>query len=253
MKLIGLILATAVVTVAMDSEARGQPARVGGRGACLQNGSGPNGWNVQQRRGAGWRQCAPARNRGPRWAGQQRRRPSGWQPGQGQCVPRGSGRPGRPGPGAGFTRPGNRAQPQWDCPANAIAGQTTRVVEVPAKYLDRLQQTLEKELYARDFYVAAAGNSGTLPFDNLSSAEQNHADRIADAIRFLGGTPVKPQTAELPDYISWNLASEHCQEIEIEVIEVYKELIRDCPDPILVPLLERIQAANYRHLAAVGV
>jgi rubrerythrin len=123
---------------------------------------------------------------------------------------------------------------------------------VPAAYLDRLQAALDHELDARDFYRQAAGRTGFRRFSNFARAEQNHADRIRDAIRFLGGTPAPRPQAARPGPAGSSAAPQHGRELESAAISIYEDLIRDCPDPDLKPVLQNIQAANRRHLVASG-
>ena len=132
-----------------------------------------------------------------------------------------------------------------------FAGTTTSLV-VPASYLVRLQGVLAKELYARDYYKKAVAGTGIRRFQNLARAEQNHANGIAAAIVYLGGKPVLKHNSKIKVPANWTAADAECQAIEKTVIVLYKGLIKDCPDPELLPLFKKIQASNHRHLRAVG-
>ena len=121
------------------------------------------------------------------------------------------------------------------------------------EYLKRLQTALESELYARDYYAAAAkALPGVRRFSNLARAEANHAAAITSAITTLGGKPVQQQKVAIAVPSSVAAADAHCTEIELYVIAMYKGLIKDCPDGGVKQKLERIQVANYRHLQVVG-
>ena len=155
----------------------------------------------------------------------------------GQQARRGRGRGGRRGGGGGGGG-GGGAQP---------------VKPATAKYLSRLQVALESELYARDYYAAAAkALPGVRRFSNLTQAEANHAAAITSAITKFGGKPVQQQKVAIVAPKSVEQADAHCTEIELYVIEMYKGLIKDCPDEGIKKKLKRIQAANFRHLQAVG-
>lgn len=120
-------------------------------------------------------------------------------------------------------------------------------------YMATLQSTLEKELYARDYYMAAdQALAGPPIFGNLAGAEQNHANTVANMITQLGGTPVMSHNIPIVVPASLAEANSTCEEIELLVIRVYKSLIMSCPDPTMLPALQNIQASNYQHLSAVG-
>ncbi|MFH0946078.1 MAG: ferritin-like domain-containing protein [Planctomycetota bacterium] len=123
---------------------------------------------------------------------------------------------------------------------------------MPAEYLERLQGTLEKELAARDAYSAAAKQTGFRRYDNLSRAEQNHVDSVSNLIRYLGGEPDARQPGLDQTDTQQDLSDLQFQEIERDFIRAYEGLIRDCPDPEILLVLERIQQANDRHLTVVG-
>ena len=136
----------------------------------------------------------------------------------------------------------------------AVATKTK--IEITPKvlaYRKALQTTLEEELYARDYYKAAdAALDGPRRFGNLANAEQHHADAVANMITYLGGTPVMTYSTPIVLPADLAKADETCKEVELLVIKIYKDLIKDCPDPLILPALEHIQASNYRHLSAVG-
>ena len=191
--------------------------------------------------------------------GQGRGQRAGRGCGRGQGKGKGKGK----GPARGRRDPGNRGQasPGQDqgrrvsnstccggCAGSAVSAAPT----VSLDYLRRLQATLEEELFARDFYAAAARATGMQRHRNLARAEEHHAQAIATAIESLGGQAVREHGRELPDGSDPAQADRVSREIEQRVIEVYTGLIEDCPDPDLLPILRNIQAANHRHLQAVG-
>lgn len=116
-----------------------------------------------------------------------------------------------------------------------------------------LKSALEDELYARDYYLAAAkALPGVRRFANLARAEQNHADMVAAMIRALGGQPDLERTraVETPETLA--AADTECRKIENHVIEAYARLIKEAPADPIRTALSRIQTSNQRHLAAVG-
>jgi len=150
-------------------------------------------------------------------------------------------------------RGGKRGAPRGGGGCAAELTGTTQVKNIPQTYLTRLQSTVEKELYARDYYkAAAAALPGVRRFANLAKAEQNHADAIAAAIRYLRGTPSMKPTIKVVVPKTVAEADAECRKIELMVIDIYKGLIKDSPDPKVTKVLQRIQSSNYRHLAAVG-
>ncbi len=132
----------------------------------------------------------------------------------------------------------------------APAGRTT-TEPVTAAYVERLQLALALESDARREYEAAAAAFAVPRFANLARAEQRHEEAIRGLIASLGGTP-KAATATAgragPDLAN---ATARAVAIETHVIAVYAGLIADSPDPAVTAVLERIQMANRRHLAAV--
>ena len=148
-------------------------------------------------------------------------------------------------------RGGRGAQRGGGCCAMELQGTTK--AEVKKEYLARLQSTVEKELYARDYYKAAANAlPGVRRFANLTTAEQRHADAIVSAIRYLGGTASTTPTIKVVTPKTVAEADAECRKIELMVIDIYKGLIKDSPDSKVTRVLKRIQSSNYRHLAAVG-
>ena len=148
------------------------------------------------------------------------------------------GRGGRRGGGGGGRGPGAGTKP---------------VKPATPAYLKRLQTALESELYARDYYAAAAlALPGVRRFSNLTRAEANHAAAVTSAMTKLGGKPVQQQKVAIVVPLTVQQADAHCTEIELYVIEMYKGLIKDCPDDGVKEMLKRIQKANYRHLQVVG-
>jgi len=120
-------------------------------------------------------------------------------------------------------------------------------------YVKALQATLEKELYARDYYTAAAqALSGPPRFAKLAQAEQKHANAVANMITYLGGTPVLAHNIPVVVPATVAEADATCEQIELLVIDVYDRLINACPDPAILPMLSNIQSANYAHLDAVN-
>ena len=120
-------------------------------------------------------------------------------------------------------------------------------------WIGRLQTVLEAELYAREYYQAAARALNAPPrFQNLARAENNHANAIAYAIGTLGGPPnwVQNETITPPQTVAE--ADAHCEEIELHVIDVYDGLIADAPNSQLLIIFQNIQRANYKHLQVVG-
>ncbi|MCB9914599.1 MAG: hypothetical protein H6828_05550 [Planctomycetes bacterium] len=211
-----------------------------------QNGAGPNGPNnasctQQGPQGSSCQQQGRARQRG-------RQGQCGGQ--QGQCGGQGQGQGRRRGPngqgGQGMCTSGGSA-------ALAAAPAFTVTPAYLRQYVGALQSTLEKELYARDYYTAADQALNAPPrFANLASAEQNHADAVANMITYLGGTPVMSHNIPIVVPATVAEADATCVQIELLVIGVYDRLIRGCPDPAILPVLNNIQASNYNHLDAVG-
>lgn len=120
-------------------------------------------------------------------------------------------------------------------------------------WASRLQTVLEAELYAKEYYqTAARALNGFRRFQNLSRAENNHANAIAYAIGLLGGTPDWVQNQPITPPQSVAEADAHCREIELHVIEVYEGLIADAPTSQLLAIFQNIQQANYQHLSVVG-
>lgn len=139
--------------------------------------------------------------------------------------------------------------------AQGCAAQTAFADLEPASeaYLAALASALEDELYARDYYLAAAkALPGVRRFSNLARAEQNHANMVAAMIRALGGQPDLERTraVETPETLA--AADTECRKIENHVIEAYARLIKEAPADPIRTALSRIQASNHRHLAAVG-
>lgn len=132
-----------------------------------------------------------------------------------------------------------------------VPASTSSRPEVVA-YVERLQDILADELYAQEFYSVAASDTRGHRYANLAAAEGRHAAAISSAIRTLGGQPIVAHGRRIGAVESQAAADGTCREIELKVIELYKGLIKDCPDPRLVPVLERLQEANYRHLSAVS-
>jgi rubrerythrin len=124
----------------------------------------------------------------------------------------------------------------------------------PAKaYLALLQDALRGELYAQAYYQAAAeAFPGARRFQNLARAESRHAQAVGQAVQVLGGTPVSEHGGKIVAPATLADAESEGQKIERQVIERFEVLIRDCPDPAIKPILENLQAANYRHLRAMG-
>lgn len=121
------------------------------------------------------------------------------------------------------------------------------------RYTAALQATLEKELYARDYYTLAAQVlQGPPRFGKLALAEQKHADNVASMITYLGGTPVLAHNFPVVPPATVAEADATCEQIELLVIDVYARLIHACPDPALLPILNSIQASNFAHLDAVN-
>jgi len=198
------------------------------RGCCnARRGMRRGGENQQARRNRGGGKNQQARrNRGGGKNQQARRRRGVGRGGRGLCGGRGAGVDAKP------VGPVEPATPE---------------------YLKRLQTALESELYARDYYTAAAtALPGERRFSNLARAESNHAAAITSAITLLGGKPVQQQKVAIVVPKTVDEADAHCTEIELHVIEMYKGLIKDCPDAGVTRKLKRIQAANYRHLQVVS-
>lgn len=150
---------------------------------------------------------------------------------------------------AGQRRPGG-GRGQGACAVGNVPKPTK-----PAKpeYIERLQKALASELYARDYYAAAAKSlKGVRRFSNLSGAEERHAKAIRSVITAFGGKPVEPEQLKVVAPKTLAQADEHCREIERKVIQFYEKLIADCPDEGIKQVLQRIQTANHRHLQAVG-
>jgi len=170
----------------------------------------------------------------------------GWGRGRGAWRGQGFGR------GASFQTAGVAAQRQACTP---ITGQTS--LDPRSKrvflYRRRLQETLEKELYAGDYYAAAdEALAGPPRFGNISNAEDHHANLVSAMITYLRGNPVLSH--DIPIVVPTTVAEADatCRDIELLVIDVYAGLITDCVDPALLQTLQNIQASNYQHLSVVG-
>lgn len=133
---------------------------------------------------------------------------------------------------------------------------TTEVVSeapsAPAKesLADRLQKALAHEFRARDFYRAAAQRFEVRRYGNLATAEQHHVDALTAVIVAAGAKPVTDAgvAIEVPTTIAATDA--RAEELERDMIAIYRELIASVDDQSVRAVLERIQAANFRHLAA---
>ena len=89
-------------------------------------------------------------------------------------------------------------------------------------------------------------------YTNLAAAEARHAKAIEALITWLGGTVEEEESAEPAGEVPAPVEpAEPCADLERRVIETYATLIETSPDPAVTAVLERIQAANRRHLAAV--
>lgn len=120
------------------------------------------------------------------------------------------------------------------------------------KWVKRLQPVLEAELYAQEYYEAAAkALNGVRRFENLARAEGNHANAISNAITTFGGKPSMDQPTAIVIPKTIEAADKHCEEVELQVIKIYDGLIKDAPTPQLKNMFENIQRANRRHLNAV--
>jgi hypothetical protein len=75
---------------------------------------------------------------------------------------------------------------------------------------------------------------------------------VAAMIRGLGGQPDLERTRAVEEPASLAAADLECQKIEKHVIELYARLIKEAPADQVRTALDRIQASNHRHLAAVG-
>lgn len=160
-----------------------------------------------------------------------------WLDGCGQRTGRGRNRAAGPGRGR---RAGCRLQ-------------TTGAVRATPAYVARLQEALQREYRALSHYEAAtAAFPGVRRFANLARAERCHADAIRTLIEKLGAKPLADATTKTAAPRTAAEADAAAAAIEAEVIDFYAQLLEDCPDPNILPVLERIQAANRRHLAAVG-
>ena len=157
--------------------------------------------------------------------------------------------------GQGNCQPCNQ-DPQPNAPKAQVAPTTPKPVPMDAEqckvWIKRLQPILEAELYAQQYYANAdKALNGVRRFQNLARAEGNHANAIANAIRNLGGTPdmQQPTKIETPNTIAD--ADKHCEKVELHVIEIYADLIKEAPTTPLKQMFENIQQANRRHLNAV--
>jgi hypothetical protein len=120
-------------------------------------------------------------------------------------------------------------------------------------WIARLQTVLEAELYAKEYYQAAArALNGFRRFQNLARAENNHANAIAYAIGTFGGTPNWVQNETITPPATVQEADDHCKGIELHVIDVYEGLIADAPNSQLLMIFQNIQKANLQHLSVVG-
>lgn len=176
--------------------------------------------------------------------------------GQGTCTGQGPGQGNRNGQGGRRGRGGRHGGQSGACNAEFALDPEGTSLTLPVATLQRytaaLQATLEKELYARDYYTLAAQVlQGPPRFGKLALAEQKHADHVASMITYLGGTPVLAHNFPVVPPATVAEADATCEQIELLVIDVYARLIHACPDPVLLPILNSIQASNYAHLDAV--
>jgi len=155
------------------------------------------------------------------------------------------------GPGKGLG--GGRGQGLGRTPGGENAAAPTLPPDQARLWIGKLQDVLEAELYAKEYYQAAARALNGFPrFQNLARAENNHANAIAYAITSLGGTPNWVQNEPITPPASIAAADAHCQEIELHVIEIYAGMIADAPTNQLLMIFENIQKANRHHLRVVG-
>jgi hypothetical protein len=137
-----------------------------------------------------------------------------------------------------------------DCALTLEARATPPQAE--SDYLARLARVHADELEARATYEQLAEATGMRRYANLAAAEARHATAIEALITWLGGTVLDEPQSEAPDDSPDPAASaEPCADLERRVIESYAMLIETSPDPAVTAVLERIQTANRRHLAAV--
>ena len=169
---------------------------------------------------------------------------NGMGPGQGMRNGMGPGQGMRNGRGLG---PGAAAQP------GTLAG--TKIL--PEAYLKRIHTAWLSEIQAQNHYLAASKQVGGRIYQNLARAEGNHARALASILRSQGlrqdpVPAVEKEGQAVPVVLDSSKAQLRGIEIEKEVIKFYADLIKDCPDPGIRPILENIQAANHRHLRALG-
>ena len=141
--------------------------------------------------------------------------------------------------------------------AAVSSGGLAGTAKLPEAYLKRLQTAWLAEIEAQNHYLAAQAQVGGRIYANLARAEGNHARAIASILRSQGLSQDLPQPnkAQVPaagTKLDATRAQAHGIEIEKQVIQFYADLIKDCPDPTILPILKNIQAANQRHLRALG-
>jgi rubrerythrin len=141
--------------------------------------------------------------------------------------------------------------------AAVSSGGLAGTAKLPEAYLKRLHTAWLTEIEAQNHYLAAQAQVGGRIYTNLARAEGNHARALASILRSQGLRQDRPQPnkAQVPaagTKLDAPRAQAHGIKIEKQVILVYANLIKDCPDPTIRPILKNIQAANQRHLRALG-
>lgn len=227
-------MAVLVVAAMFACGSDGMAQRGGNAGACPQRPA-----NCPQQPGCSQGGQVRAGN----GQGQRLRLRQGQQQGQ-PAAGRGQG--GR-GAGAAGPRPNGAKSPACQGPCGSIGQQP--LVLVPA-LLEQLQTTLASELYAHEFYLAAAQRFGGRRYANLARAERNHAEALARVVRSAGGEPVVAPgcSVELPEDLAGAAAA--AVQIERSMIAAYEALLANQRAAALQPMLLQIQTANRRHLAA---
>ena len=138
------------------------------------------------------------------------------------------------------------------CPGRAMAAAAPASQPESAKDVltDRLQKALVQEFRSRDFYRAAAQRFELRRYTNLASAEQRHVDALTAVIAAAGAKPVTEAVDAIEVPATTAVTDARAEQLERDTIEIYRELIEHVDDQKVRAVLERIQAANFRHLAA---
>ncbi|MBL8733691.1 MAG: hypothetical protein JNN13_15070 [Planctomycetes bacterium] len=149
---------------------------------------------------------------------------------------------------------GPRGGRGWQARAAGASAQRAVVaqgVALSAALVTQLQGTLADEYLARDFYRAAADRFDRRDYLNHVRAEENHIAALRRVLLAAGVEPVAAagRTTEVPESVV--ATGQQIATLERDMIRAYDRLLDLAAGTDLVPMLQNIQQANRRHLAAV--